>query len=62
MSNPKYKITEQHLDTRAGIARLERDGFSREQIAKSLYAHAGKITADDARKLTKKLYDRTGEC
>lgn len=62
MKMAKYKITEQHLDTKAGIARLERDGFKREQIAKAVYAHAGKMSADEARKITKKLYDRTGEC
>ena len=58
----KYKITEQHLDTKHGIAKLERDGFTREQISKSMYAHAGKASADEMRKLTKKLYDRTGDC
>ncbi len=58
----KYKLTEQHLDTKYGIARLQKDGFTREQIAKSMYAHAGKASADEIRKLTKKLYDREGEC
>lgn len=62
MSKPKYKITEQHLSEKHGIARLERDGFKREQISKAMYAHAGKMSADEARKITKKLYDRTGEC
>jgi len=62
MSSPKYKITEQHLDTKAGIARLERDGFKREQISKAMYSHAGKMSAAEARNLTKKLYDRSGEC
>jgi hypothetical protein len=58
----KYKLTENHLDTKHGIAKLQRDGFTREQISKSMYSIAGKISADEARKLTKKLYDRTGEC
>ncbi len=58
----KYKITEQMLDTKYGIAKLQKDGFTREQISKSMYAHAGKMSADEARKLTKKLYDREGEC
>lgn len=59
---PKYKLTEHHLSERHGISRLEKDGFKREQISKAMYAHAGKISADEARKLTKKLYDRSGEC
>lgn len=59
---PKYKITEQHLDTKHGIAKLQRDGFTRQDISRAMYAHAGKISADDARNLTKKLYDRSGEC
>lgn len=62
MATPKYKITEHHLDTKAGIARLERDGFKREQISKAMYAHSPGASADQMRKLTKKLYDRTGEC
>lgn len=59
---PKYKLTEQMLDTKHGIAKLQRDGFTREQIAKSIYAHAGKASAEEMRTITKKLYDRTGEC
>lgn len=62
MSKPKYKITEQHLDTKHGIAKLTRDGFTREQISKSMYAHAGTLNASEARSIFKKLYDRKGEC
>ena len=35
----KYRITERELSTTHGIAKLERDGFSREQISKALYAN-----------------------
>lgn len=58
----KYKITEQHLSTQHGIAKLTRDGFTREQISKSLYSHAGKLSATEARSIMKNLYDRKGEC
>lgn len=58
---PKYKLTEQHLDTQGGILKLQRDGFTREQLSKAVYAHSGKISADEARKITKKLYDRNGD-
>ncbi len=58
----KYKITEHHLSEKHGIARLERDGFKRQDISRALYANAGKISADESRKIMKNLHDRTGEC
>ena len=58
----KYKITEQHLDTKHGIAKLERDGFKREDISKALYAHTPGCNKDERAKLMKILHDRTGEC
>lgn len=62
MPKPKYKLTEQHLDTRHGIAKLERDGFTRQDISRALYDNAGKISADESRNIMKKLHDRSGEC
>lgn len=58
----KYKITEQHLSERHGIARLQRDGFTKEQISKSMYAHTPGCTTAERRELVKKFYDRKGEC
>jgi hypothetical protein len=62
MTKPKYKITEQHLDTRAGISRLERDGFKRQDISLALYAHSTGASKDERAKIMKKLHDRSGEC
>lgn len=58
----KYKITEQHLDTKHGIAKLERDGFKREDISKALYAQTPGCSAHERSKIMKTLHDRTGEC
>lgn len=62
MSKAKYKLTEHHLSQKYGIAKLERDGFTRSQISRALYDNAGKISADESRKIMKNLHDRTGEC
>ena len=59
MSNPKYKITEQLLDTRAGIAKLERDGFSKETISKSMYKLTEGACQDTRKEIMSKLYDRS---
>ena len=36
MKTPKYRISEKHFETH-GIARLEKDGFSRQDIMHSMY-------------------------
>jgi len=58
----KYRITERELSTQHGIAKLERDGFSREQISKSLYANTPGCTQKERTDIMKKLFDRKGEC
>ena len=58
MSKPKYKITENHLSERHGIARLERDGFTREQISKSMYAHTPGCKQQERNDIMRKLFDR----
>lgn len=58
----KYQINERHLSEKHGIARLERDGFSREQISKAVYANTPGCKQSERTALIKKLYDRKGEC
>lgn len=58
----KYRITERHLSDKHGIARLERDGFTREQISKAMYSHTPGCSTAERRELVKNLYDRKGEC
>jgi hypothetical protein len=62
MSDPKYRITEHHLDTKHGIARLERDGFSRETIMKSMYNLTPGVDQRERTKIVKELFNRKGEC
>jgi hypothetical protein len=58
----KYRITEQHLSEKHGIARLERDGFSREQISKAMYSHTPGCNQTDRAAIMKNLFDRKGKC
>lgn len=58
----KYRINERHLSDKHGIARLERDGFSRDQISKAVYANTPGCTTQERRELVKNLFDRKGEC
>ncbi len=61
MSNPKYRITEKHFE-KHGVARLEKDGFSREQIMKKMYDLTPGMSQQDRTKLVKETFDRKGEC
>ena len=58
MSNPKYKITTRDLEQRGGIAKLERDGHSKESIMKTLYKHTEGSTQRHREDIVSKLYDR----
>ena len=62
MATKKYRITEHHLDTKAGIARLERDGFTRQDISRAMYDNSPGASTDERRKIMKNLHDRSGEC
>lgn len=54
----KYRITPAMLEQRHNIAKLERDGFSREQIHKEMYKVTDGASDAERRKLMDKLYDR----
>lgn len=58
----KYRITERELSTTHGIAKLERDGFSREQISKALYANTPGCQQKERAAIMKNLFNRKGEC
>ena len=62
MSKPKYKIQLHHLEERHGIARLERDGFIRQDISAALYKHTEGLDQQSRTAIMKKLHDRKGEC
>lgn len=58
----KYIIQPHHLEERHGIARLERDGFKREDISKALYKHTEGSSQQHRTEIMKRLHDRKGEC
>ena len=62
MSSPKYKITEQILDTPGGIAKLERDGFNRGLIHQQMYKVTDGASTSERREIMKKLYNRRAPC
>ncbi len=62
MTNPKYKITMRDLETRGGIAKLERDGHSKEAIMKTMYKHTDGASQQHREQLVSKLYDREKPC
>ena len=57
----KYEIKEKHLETH-GIKRLERDGFSREVIMKSMYNLTPGVSQKERTEMVKDLFNRKGEC
>jgi len=58
----KYKITEQILDTKGGIAKLERDGFSREQLHREMYKVTDGASTQERREIMQRLYKRKEPC
>jgi 3,4-dihydroxy-2-butanone 4-phosphate synthase len=58
MNKPKYEITINHLETKHGIAKLEKDGFCRETIMKQMYKVTDGATQREREKIIGNLYDR----
>ncbi len=54
----KYKLNEQLLDTKSGITKLEKDGFSRTEIVDYMYKETPGLNASQRRKIISNLYDR----
>jgi hypothetical protein len=58
MSTPKYKITPGMLERRGEIAKLERDGHTRESIHKAMYNITDGARVEERRKIISELYER----
>lgn len=58
----KYKLTINDIERAGGIAKLERDGFKREQIMKTMYKETEGATREQREKIVSKLYDRERPC
>jgi len=54
----KYKLTDQLLDTRSNIHKLERDGFDRRQIIDFMYKATQGVSQQERTKIIERLYDR----
>ena len=61
MATPKYRISEKHFETH-GVKRLERDGFSRQDIMHSMYRLTPGMSQKERTELVKQTFDRKGEC
>lgn len=55
---PKYKLNINHIDSKSGIHKLERDGFTREQIIATMYKETKGASKEERTKLVQNLYDR----
>lgn len=57
----KYSLTPRELERAGNIRKLERDGFSKEQIHKEMYKITDGASTPERREIMRKLYQR-GEC
>ncbi len=54
----KYELKLSHLDDKAAVHKLERDGFTRHDIHRVLYKEAGDASNYEREKIMQKVYDR----
>jgi hypothetical protein len=54
----KYRLTLNDLERKGGIERLQRDGFTREQISKTLYKETDGASQDFRTKVMTDLHIR----
>ena len=54
----KYKLTIGEIERSGNIAKLERDGFKREDIMKTMYKETAGATQREREQIVSKLYDR----
>ena len=58
MTTCKYKLKIGDIQTQSGIHKLERDGFSKETIMKTMYRETRGATQQERTEIISKLYDR----
>jgi hypothetical protein len=58
----KYQISLSDLQRQGGIVKLQRDGFNKEQIFKSMYKQTAGATTEQRQELVSKLFDREKPC
>ena len=55
---PKYRLSINEIERAGNVHKLERDGFTREQIHKEMYKQTDGMSTPERRDLMKKLYTR----
>ncbi len=55
---PKYKLTINEIERTSNIHKLERDGFTKEQIMKTMYKETDGASQRERENIIGKLYDR----
>ena len=58
MSETKYRLTLDHIQSPSGIHKLEHDGFSKETIMKTMYKEMPGASKEVIEGTVRKLYDR----
>lgn len=58
----KYRISLNDIEQQGGIAKLERDGFKREEIMKTMYKKTEGASTSERQEIVSKLYDRRERC
>jgi len=54
----KYRLTISHIENEGNCAKLERDGFTREKIMKTMYKETDGASTQERRAMIKNLYKR----
>jgi hypothetical protein len=58
MTKTKYKLTINEIEKASNIHKLERDGFTREQISKTMYKETDGASQQYRQEIMSRLYDR----
>lgn len=58
MKTPKYKLTIADIDKASNVHKLEKDGFSKETIMKTMYRETAGASQREREQIISKLYDR----
>ena len=58
MTTPKYKLTMNDIQKQSNIHKLERDGFSKETIMKTMYKETAGASQREREQIISRLFDR----
>lgn len=55
----RYNITLRDLEQRHNVAKLERDGFTRQDIISAMYKHTDGASQEQRTEIINRIYDRS---